>query len=370
MIIIHYNPNVGNITNDYIDTLNRAMGEEVMCLTATSIPSLKELLTNHHPDIIDIHGCWHDSLPMVMALAKKKAIRIVLTPHGQLEPWIIGKRRLTSKLLRKLLYQKQLTKRAYAVIAMGKMEHDNMKRLGWNRRIETIPCSLFTSSITDGKMASDTLAVFKKVMDSNVRELMDATTVKALQLLYKASITLDKSWIDEEEGNLLSALTMQQWRQIQIYTYHTSTLNVIKSGADVMSLQIPDCHPETIQCYLPSQMEKNEPMGIPAIATGANGQHSCEDVINMIKTLHKKAFRSKLEIADIVQVSNTLFHLKTDEEEVRYLLKDAKLSKFASRIMTLTKEFTGLPDGFLLLQAVNDHWTKQLSYRIIKQLKI
>ena len=369
MIIIHYNPHDGIITNDYIDTLNRAMGEGVTCLTATSITRLKEILSKQHIDIIDIHGCWHDSLPLVMTLAKKHGTRIVLTPHGQLEPWII-KRQLTSMLLRKHLYQKQLTRRAYAVIVMGKMEHENMKRLGWNRRLETIPCSLFTSSVTDGKMASDTLAIFRKVMDSDVRGLMDATTVKALQLRFKAGITKNKRWINEEEEQLLLSLTKQQWRQIQLYAYYTSTLNVIKSGANTMSLTIPDCHPESIRCYLPSRIETNEVKSIPAIVADADGKHGSEEVLNMIKSLRHKILHNQLGIADIVQISETIFHLKTDEDEVRYLLKDEKLTSFTSRVMSLVKEFTGLPEGFLLLPAINDRKTVQLRQRIIKQLKI
>ena len=371
MNIIHYNPWGDKLSADYIDTLNKSMDGQAVCRVAGSILELRKELARQHADIIDIHGCWHDSIPIATAMACRHRTRIVVTPHGQLEPWVTRRRWLTSTLPRQILYQYRTVSKAYSVIVMGEMELSNMRKLGWTNRIETIGCSLFTSSITDGEMARQTLAVFRKVMDSNVVELMEPNTTHALHSLYKACTIADARWLATEEREAVEQLDENSWRQIEIYGHHTSTLVDIRHGADALGITLPDCRPAEIACYLPDNYDKEaNHQRLASLSTDEKGMHSPSDVVDMIKGLSQKTRKHTLGIADILQFASTLYRLRTDEDEVRYLLTEAQLTAFAARMMQLVRHFTLLPDGFLIVTPLDDKRARNIKNTILKKLEI
>lgn len=371
MNIIHYNP-IGNKTiADYIDTLNESMGKDNVCRTVNTLMKFRSEIKRQPADIVNIHGCWHHSMAMAASMAVSHGARVVVTPHGQLEPWILRHRRFTQKLLQRLLYQRRIVGRAYAVIVMGEMELGNLKRLGWTRRIETIPCSLFTSSITDGEMAGQTMRVYRKILDTNVLPLMDSTTTSAMHSLFKAAVTADGRWLDDDERLALSSLDDRQWRQLEIYGHHTATLHYIRQGAENIGLPLPDFHPETIACYPPRHAvgdKGREP--VEPLPTDAHGQHTPAHVIDMIKSLRHKVRHHTFGMADVVQLSATLYRLRTDEDEVRYRLDDKQLTKFMSRLMHIVGHFTLLPEGFFIVSPLADRKTRKIQKSILKQLEI
>ena len=371
MNIIHYNPHDDKVIAEYIDTLNMAMTDDVVSRNASTVKEIKKELTSQHADIINIHGCWHHSLPIVMSMAKKHNARIVVTPHGQLEPWIMSRQNTALRLFRQTTYQRRLIRQAYSVIVMGEMEYMNTKRLGWSDRIETVSNSLFTSKTTDSQMAKDTIGVFQKVMDSNVFQAMDEITRKALFMLFKAAVTNNRQWIDNEEANLIGALDYHQWRQIMIYGYSTSSLEYILHGAEVFSITPPDCHPENIKHY-PAARARHiaEAKSLPILKIGDNGSHSQDDMVEMIRAIKEKADQKTIGIADILQLAVALFNLRINEDELRYKLDESQLSSFAARAMALCTYFTCIPEGFLVTHSKNDRKTKAIINSILTQLKL
>ena len=371
MNIIHYNPWGDKLSAEYIDTLNKSMEGKAVCRVAGSFLELRKEMAQQHADIIDIHGCWHDSIPLTTLLARRHLTRIVVTPHGQLEPWVTRRHWLTSTLPRMLAYQRRTIRKAYSVIVMGEMDEKNLERLGWTKRIETIGCSLFTSSITDEEMARQTLAVFQKVMDSNVVELMKPNTTQALHSLHKACIIADAQWLKQEEREAVENLDDVSWREIEINGHHTFTLVDIRHGADTLGITLPDCRPSEIACYMPYKYDKDALRHrLASLSADEKGMHSPADVVDMIKALHQKTRKNTLGIADIIQFSSTLYRLRTDEDEVRYLLSEAQLTKFAARLMQLVSHFTLLPDGFLIVQPLGDNQERQIMNNILKKFEL
>ncbi|MGN0280693.1 MAG: glycosyltransferase [Prevotella sp.] len=371
MNIIHYNPWGDKLSAIYIDTLCKSMDGQVVCRVAGSLLELKKEMSQQHADIIDIHGCWHDSIPFATCLARRQRTRIVITPHGQLEPWVTRRRWLTSTLPRQMLYQRRTVRDAYSVIVMGEMELNNIQRLGWTRRVETIPCSLFTSSISDEEMARQTLAIFRKVMDSNVIELMQPNTSHALHSLYKACTIADARLLEIAEREAVEQLDESGWRQIEIYGHHTSTLVDIRHGADALGITLPDCRPAMIACYLPDNYDNDAPhQRLATPSADEQEMYAPADVVDMIRELSLRARKRTLGIADILQLSSTLWRLRTDEDEVRYLLSENRLMTFAARMMQLVRHFTLLPEGFFIVNPLDDNRTKHIKNTILKKLEI
>ena len=125
-----------------------------------------------YPDIVHVHGCWQYALVSAALKARRQGARIVLTPHGELEPWVINERRMSGKPSTTLRWQRRLVEHSYVVIAQGNMEAEALSQLGWNPRVEVIRNAVVTNSITPEAMLQHTQEVYCKVMDSNTLELM------------------------------------------------------------------------------------------------------------------------------------------------------------------------------------------------------
>ena len=161
MRILHYYTASDKISHDYIDILSKAMTELnylsgdgcIENVSATSLHDALKLIKMSNVDIIHLHGCWRDSDFMLVRKAKKSGTRIIVSPHGQLEPWVIKTDYWKKHFPRIIVYQKKIVRDAFAVVVMGRMEEECMKRLGWNMRIEVVKNSMITDTITEKEMA-------------------------------------------------------------------------------------------------------------------------------------------------------------------------------------------------------------------------
>lgn len=108
----------------------------------------KTLLEHLHPDIVHVNGCWLPSCAMAQLWAQKQGYKVVLSPHGMLEPWIIHRHYLTRKLPALILYQKKAVKRADYIHATACSERDNLLKLGYNNKINVIANGIDVESIT------------------------------------------------------------------------------------------------------------------------------------------------------------------------------------------------------------------------------
>jgi glycosyltransferase involved in cell wall biosynthesis len=71
-------------------------------------------------------------------LAQELGIKVILSPHGMLEPWILAQNPLKKKL-GLFLYQKKAIQRALCLHATAQMEADNIRALSFKTPIYIIP---------------------------------------------------------------------------------------------------------------------------------------------------------------------------------------------------------------------------------------
>lgn len=105
------------------------------------------LLSELRPDVVHVNCCWLPECAAVQRWAQGAGYRVVLTPHGMLEPWIMQRHYWTRKLPALLLYQRRAVKQADLLHATAPQERDHLLRLGWNTRICTIPNAVDVSHI-------------------------------------------------------------------------------------------------------------------------------------------------------------------------------------------------------------------------------
>lgn len=106
------------------------------------------LLYEFKPDIVHINCCWMPGCALTQQWAQQAGYKVVLTPHGMLEPWIMKRHYWTRKVPALLLYQKRAVMKANYLHATAISEKENLLRLGYNNRIEVIANGIDVDNIT------------------------------------------------------------------------------------------------------------------------------------------------------------------------------------------------------------------------------
>jgi len=143
---------------------------------------IKSKLTNsifdiffYKPQIIHIHGCWRPKLFIVFLLAKIASIKIVISPHGMIDPYSFSQKKI-KKFFAWFFYQKYIFKFSNLIIVNSKLEKKNLiKKLKLSKRIEIIKHGVNISKITKDikKKKNLTFVFFSRIHPSkNLMELV------------------------------------------------------------------------------------------------------------------------------------------------------------------------------------------------------
>lgn len=209
MKIIHYIPSIDRIaggTSTYMQVLGKELGKlaEVHIITHVSENPLQidnckihnvssynpfngrfknevsKLIDMVKPDLIHVNCCWLPSCALVQQMAQKCNLKVVLTPHGMLEPWIIKRHYWTRKLPALLLYQKAAIQNADCLQATAESEKENLLKLGYNSNIKIVKLGIDAESITmrtSWKKNKQILFLSRVHVKKGINYLIDAVDV-------------------------------------------------------------------------------------------------------------------------------------------------------------------------------------------------
>jgi len=364
MTILHFHTGTDNMITQYVNMLADVMKEYVEVYAATSLISFRKQLHKHHPDIVHLHGCWSVQIAMAAHTAIRNGARIVLTPHGQLEQWIIKQNYWKEKLPKTIAFQRRIVSKAYTVIAMGRMEENNLKRMKWNTRIETVRNPLITEAITEAEAGTLIHAVYRKVTDTNVLQLMDKTTARAIRPLIKVGLTGNHLWLSDTEYTLFRNPEDISWRKIMIYAAQENIIETIRRGICVLGISVPDFSAESVPHYLPNNFIPSCPI------SDIEGSDDNKRLVAMICKAKKFVSSRRLTIYNMVELTSTLLQNNIDDGKLKELLSDKNLLKFAGRLMKTAEDMTGLDEGFMPVKAIDDKKTNNIRSTINKHLEI
>ena len=364
MRILHYLPTHDSMLTNYVNILTQHVGGKVENIIKTNAADAKALLRQQPVSILHLHGCWQQSAYTVCKVARQQGTRIVITPHGQLEPWVIDEHYWKEKLPKLLLYQRRLIALSYAIIVQGSMEHECMTRLGWNQRIVTIRNSQITHSITDDQMAHQVYQVYRQVMDSNPLQLMTDETQDALRTILKVGITGDKRWTGNAAIHIPDE---EQWRMLLCYASQEQLLNVFEQGLRVLGLQPPAINLKGMTCFMPKGNVQAE-----SIQQAIGNQYATENerLVATFRQMHLLAQRHQLTISHMVELDRELREHPAEEDLLQDMLKDKHLYRFAGRTLHLMSILTHFDEGMMPVHPINDRKTRQLLKQINNHLKI
>ena len=167
MKIIHYIPSIDRSwggTSTYMQVLAKPLGKlcelhilthrsdnplEIENCTVHEIPryrpfsskwkrAVADLFNEINPDVVHVNCCWTPDCAKIQRLAQRMGYKVVLTPHGMLEPWIIQRHYWTRKFPALMLYQKAAVRKANCIHATADSERDNLLKLGYNSNIKVV----------------------------------------------------------------------------------------------------------------------------------------------------------------------------------------------------------------------------------------
>ena len=90
------------------------------------------------PDVVHVNCCWHPYFGYAVIWARRAGCRVVLSPHGMLEPWIMKRHYWTRKVPSLLLYQRRAVREAALLHATAEQEREHLLQLGWNQNVRVI----------------------------------------------------------------------------------------------------------------------------------------------------------------------------------------------------------------------------------------
>jgi glycosyltransferase involved in cell wall biosynthesis len=112
------------------------------------------LSPNSMCEVVHIHGLWTPFEWRAYREARARGARVVISPHGSLEPWAIRHKRV-KKLAAWWLYQKRILQQADLLVASSDIERDNFRELGLTAPVAVIPVGVDVSDRPEDLSQSD-----------------------------------------------------------------------------------------------------------------------------------------------------------------------------------------------------------------------
>ncbi|MFH7000372.1 glycosyltransferase [Flavobacterium sp. FlaQc-57] len=221
MKVVHYIASIDKSsggTTEYMRLLSNALNKDTSLIIATGISRqpisidgvsinffdcsmlrwfslLKEFrvfLENEKPDIVHINGIWTPQNWGFQKVAQELKIKVVLSPHGMLESWIIQHNPLKKKIAL-FLFQNNAIRKVDHIHATAQMEKDSIRKLNFSNSITIIPNGI---DMNDVKGIKEHYGTKKMVFLSRIHPK------KGIEILLEAWRNCDtKGWTLEIAGN-------------------------------------------------------------------------------------------------------------------------------------------------------------------------
>ena len=352
MKVLYVYPKSNPLISQHVSLLTTGLRQSEEIRTADSVSTLRKAIQEQMPDIIHCHGCPSVTAARAIFSALNRGARLVLTLHGQLEPWADDRQRNIAAVY----YQKELVYRAYAVILLGRLERTNFVKMGWNPRIEEIHNAVTTNTISPQNMCADTFAVYQKVLDSDTLALMDESTEHMLRVLIKVGIMGDRRWAPVLPSGIIG------WRQLLLYAEHENIRNYVDYGISLLNCSAPAIDTTRIAAYFPDGYTTPRPI------RELVGEYQGKETDYLLRIITQ--IRQQPLLLHLIELTRELYRDTVDDERLSEVLEEKGLTAFTRSLMQVLSEQTGLDEGYMPLTPIDNKLTRQIRQQLTNHLKI
>lgn len=175
---------------------NREKGSDI--LWGGSNPALR--------GVVHVHGLWSPFEIRACRAALKLGMKLVISPHGMLDPWALRQKRW-KKLLAWNLYQRRFLSKADLIVVNSEREWESVRRLGINSPVAVIPNGVAMEGWSDSMVRQRTertvLFLSRIAPGKGIPELLTAWSRISNKRGYRLRIV---GFAEEEYGRKMQAL--------------------------------------------------------------------------------------------------------------------------------------------------------------------
>ena len=327
MTILHIYDESDTMAGRYVEMLMQAthamthegsmFDEQFAMYVCTNAKDCRQLTDEHHPDILHLHGA---SAPFTLP----PGLRLVVTPHGE----VLG------------------PVQAYVVVARSPHEANSLQ--SQFPRVEIVRNPLITRTVTTEDCARQMEAIYQRVMDSSVLQLMDVNKKRLLTATLSVATYGDVHWLP---STFLFNADDANYRQLYLYATHEGVLSLVQQGLTMLGIHAPEAEP--VSCYLPSDFLQPKPMPVATIA------QLLTDISN-----------HGVSLLRLSELARSLHDDSLDEAKLlEYLDDDGQLSLLGA-ILPLLADHLLLTEGFMPCTPADGPATQQLRSMLAKRQEL
>lgn len=368
-----------DLLSDYLRHLVTGLQGQAEVYVATAKDGIQEMLDEHNPDIVHIHGLWDRYAYKLMKTAQRQGYAVVLSPHNEIGTYSMSHEHRLSKSCKLIEYQRWMMQHAEALLVTSDDEKNLMTALNWQKRIDVIKPSLLDSSLSDEEMGEEMIWFYGKVIDTRYQHRMGDTEKEAIRSMIHVGMAHDEAvtLLDSDRILTLRGLRPDQWRSILLYGDDEDIRGLISLAAQRMQLTIPAIDTSKISRY-PTDEPKTMGMLPDKRLIGGNkilarklrditenDSEELKQITTMLlntRTLLRKRQMSIRHLADLYDV---IKYFDYDEDRLVDIAKELKIRKFLRRMLQVLADEVYLEEGFMPDFPLNDSGTRQIRSRLL-----
>lgn len=309
--------------------------------------------------------CLHNPLSLSQQfrakLAAKKGAAVVAIPHGELSTFMLSHEHWLRKRLLLVPGARRLLKRVDAVVALTDDEARRIGQLAPQARVVAIPTQIYTSEQTIDNEQAAWAQLARKIDDTRAPLLTSWDEAKAIATLATAALARPNDTphtYPEPMLKLLNAASDDQWCQLMLYAESEGVLGLVATGADRLGIDMPHDdiqhidrfalrHPKFTEA-LPSDrtLHPHHALSWRLKSVGQEAAPGLKALCTLIVNAKMLKEERRLSLGSVMSVYDYIRHTDFDEDELSRLLGRLRIRRFASHLLGLIVELTGLEEGY------------------------
>ena len=342
---------------------------------------VSKVINEFHPEVIHIHGCMGRCEYKVFTLAGKNRIPVLISPLGDLSAITLTEQSAVKRLTSDAARARKIIWGSDAVHVTGEIEMQAVRKMqilpgkehskDLERKTFIIKNSVLTNSVTAEEMCSYIVNLYKKVIYWRVYDVMMPETKEFEKTLLRQGVCPQYSNISEEEKTLAQNISKEELNKIFIHSEIENVRDFIDKGCNVLGITYsPDSKVCREKAGIPEKDEEDNILFKDVEKIKSKNKNFLRDFENyedeidlfcIISDAQNLLHRGHLSYRHLAEICSILIRTEYREDIALKLFRDSKLYDFAARLMQITNDYVGLPEGFMPIPPENDNKTREIN---------
>ena len=342
-----------------------------------------KVINELHPEVIHIHGCMGSHEYKVFTIACKNRIPVVISPLGDLSAVTLTEQSAVKRLTSDAARARKIIWGSDAVHVTGEIEMQAVRKMqilpgkehnkDLERKTFVIKNSVLTNSITAEEMCSYMVNLYKKVIYWRVYDVMTSETKEFEKLLLKSGVCREFTNLTDDDRTYAQNISKEELDKIFIHSEIENVRDFIDQGCSALGITyspdrkrcrekagIYDEKEENADNKLFKETERIKSKNKNFLRDFENYENETE-LFCIISDAQNLLQKGRLSYRHLAELCGILIRTEYREDIATKMFRDSKLYDFAARLMQITSDYVGLPEGFMPIAPINDNKTEEIN---------